>query len=67
LAPIEGCQLACALLNGARSALMIDALRAFSAGKTRGRPKFFPLTNSIRTLINFARALHAKFLSVCID
>jgi hypothetical protein len=29
---------------------MIDALRAFFAGKARGRPKLFPLTNSLQAL-----------------
>jgi len=33
-----------ALPNGARSALMIGAPRAFSTRKARGRPKAFVLT-----------------------
>jgi len=42
LALVEGCQRACALLSGARSALMIDALPAVSGAK-RAAARSFPL------------------------
>jgi hypothetical protein len=44
LAPNEGCQLACALLNGREAAYDQRASLHFAARKARGRPKLFVLT-----------------------
>jgi hypothetical protein len=52
---IEAIRLAySALLNGARSALMIDALRALSVEKARGRPELFPVTAVRERIVGLA-------------